>query len=89
MTIFKQEYFEFEGKNYEIRTTKKTNEFEVRVFQNGPPANGYFYTASFEINSDYLHDHGVAATAHLGHIARNDVENKIWEHAQSVLASNK
>lgn len=86
MEVIKREKFISDGTEYEIRITRKPNEFEVRAYLNNEPANGYSYTASFEVNDDYLSCNGEPIFSNLIDAAKNDVTNKAWEKLQEIYA---
>lgn len=71
--------FQFEGKQYEVRVGQVGDEYKVRVFQDGKPANGYTYSANVITDLDMKMSLGFHAFEHLMDVAESDVRAKYWE----------
>lgn len=78
--------FEFEGKNYKVRSWEVDSIYKVRVFFDGKPANGYCYTVEIEDNIEAKKGkYPVDLLKDLMELAEQDIKEKKWERYCEIV----
>lgn len=79
------ERFKAHGKHYEVRLSSTGTEYELRVFCDDRPANGYSYRVSLENQCDLKVMNGQDMVKELAKIARDDVIERRYERLLDAL----
>lgn len=84
MLMIYKSRFTHKGKHFEVGVSETRTGFEVRVYENGKPVNGYVYTLDSTSLGVFKWDPESEVCNRLVEIAKSDVESGIWER---VLAA--